>query len=300
MKCVHAAVAAAILPGVALSQGERNNNSRGLRSQAIIEQFEKIRDQRAPAQNSSGKKETPRPAALFTAGDPLLGMNLWHLRLAEPAAPVIIRGLKHKKDDPSGNKDWTPERFTLTQPIPEGEHLRLSFESANAGYLYVIDRDVFADGAKGPPTLIFPTARLRGGNNLLGPGAPIEIPELQDKPPAFTVERTRPNQVAIALILILAPRILPEIRIQQDEQKLPEDIVSRWEKQWGTRVTTSEDHSMAGKLYTLAEKIAVADPARPLDGKDPVPLTLFHRQGHPGEGMFATALIKLAPASTTQ
>ncbi len=245
--------------------------------------------------SASGKNVKAKTQPLSPSGESLLGVNLWRMRLADTSAPVKVRGLIHKQD-PNGIRDWTPERVTLDQPIPEGENLRLTIESARSGYLYVIDRDIYEDGTKSASTLIFPTKRLHGGVNLVQPGRPVEIPDFNDQPPTFELVRTRPDQNALMLTFILAPRPLTEITVQPEAYKLTEEQTAKWEKQWGTEVGLAEDKSTSGKLYTLAEKTAASDTSKPLSDKDPVPLILFYRTGHPGQPMLATALIKVAPA----
>ena len=234
----------------------------------------------------------PSESARGSPKDSVIGFSLWRMRLADSSAEVRIRGFRHR-EDPSGNLEWTPERLTLAQPVREGDEIRFSIEAAQAGYLYVIDRDVYADGASTPPTLIFPTARLRGGVNLVGAGHPVEIPAIDDHPPTLTVEKTRNDQTGILLTLILAPTPLAGVTVQADEQKLNEAQVSAWEARWGTQVERTEDGAMLGVLYTKAEKGAAADSGNALSDKDPLPVTLFRRFGHPGEPILAKALVKI-------
>ena len=81
--------------------------------------------------------------------------------------------------------------------------------------------------------------------------------------------------------------------MQADEQKLNEAQVSAWEARWGTQVERTEDGAMLGVLYTKAEKGAAADSGNALSDKDPLPVTLFRRFGHPGEPILAKALVKI-------
>jgi len=74
---------------------------------------------------------------------------------------------------PSGQAEWTPDRSYLDEPIRDNEMVRLSIESARKGYLYVIHQDIYPDGAFSNPELIFPTTRLCGGDNRVGPGGPL-------------------------------------------------------------------------------------------------------------------------------
>ena len=54
---------------------------------------------------------------------------------------------------------------------------------SDRAYLYVIDREQYADGTQGEPYLIFPTTRTRGGDNSVKAGRVMEIPSQDDNPP---------------------------------------------------------------------------------------------------------------------
>jgi hypothetical protein len=289
---VRSLIAAILAVGAGFAQ--QAPTTRGIQNPAVAQQdrAKKIQEQAAKAQPKPAA--SPAAAKASPSADSILGMNLWHMRLADSTSPVKTRGLRHKLD-PAGSLDWTPERLTLDDVIPEGELLRLSFESASAGYLYVIDRDVFANGTKSKPTLRFPTKQIRGGDNLVGPGVLIQIPGSSDKPSAFTVEvNHRKEQAGIMVTLILSPgKPLPEIPVPNDAVELSEALVAKYEKEFGSDVKMVENKSMLKMVSTLAESAAASDPSRPLGAEDPLPITLFDRAGHPGAPMLATALIKV-------
>jgi len=290
LKCLQSLVAAILTLAVVWGQ----EGTRGIHNPAVAQQnrAENIRKQVANPKLTS--PDGPAKARVTVAPtDPVLGMNLWHMRLADPASPVKIRGLEHKSLDKTGVRDWTPERMTLDDAIAEGELLRLSFESASVGYLYVIDRDVYKNGTKSAPTLRFPTKQLLGGDNQVGPGETIQIPNPKDRPSAFTVALTRTDQTGIQVTLILSPKPLPEIIVPEKALPLSEALVARYEQQYGTGVQMVEDKSMTKLVATLAENAAASDPSRKLAEKDPLPITLFHRAGHPGDPMLATAVIRV-------
>ena len=76
----------------------------------------------------------------------------------------------------SQSSQWTPERIEVDTPLKVNDRVRLSVESPRDGYLYVIDREQYADGSLGDAYLIFPTRRTRGGDNRVRPGKLIDIP----------------------------------------------------------------------------------------------------------------------------
>jgi hypothetical protein len=298
MKTVAFLLAAAALLSVAQTPAP----SRGMQSQVFIEMREAAQATNNAKAAPATKISKAKPAAKSPSnaakqlGNAFLGVNLWHMKLADSSAQVRVRGLKHRSD-PAGTRDWTPERVDFTHSFGQGEHLRISMESARQGYLYVINRDVFADGSRSAPTLIFPTKRIKGGNNLVQPGVPIEIPDFNDNPPTFFVEDLLPNQTGIELLMIVTTRPLAGIAIPEDQVKLPEAQVAQWERDWGLQVQLTEDRSLIGRVYTLSERNAASDPAKPLGGNDAVPLALYDRPGSANEPMLAKGLIKVVAAS---
>ena len=117
-----------------------------------------------------------------------LGLTIWRLRRAT-AAEVGERIVVHEE---GGVVEWIPERVEAGRPLRIGEKIRISFESQQAGYLYVINREQYADGRLGEPSLIFPTTRTRNGDNQVAAGRLIEIPAQEDHLNFFTMLR-RPD-----------------------------------------------------------------------------------------------------------
>lgn len=105
-----------------------------------------------------------------------LGLTIWRLRPATAADPnerIIVQ----KKTE---SVELIPERMPANAPLRIGENIRFSFESPQTGYLYVIDRELYADGSMSEPLLIFPTLRTRKGDNKVEAGKLIEIPAQED------------------------------------------------------------------------------------------------------------------------
>jgi hypothetical protein len=146
-------------------------------------------------------------------------------------------------------------------------------ETVRAGYLYVIDREQYADGTLGEPYLIFPTTRTSGGNNEVAVGRLLEIPAQDDSPPFFTMKKSRPDHVAEVLSVIVAPTPLEAVKISDKAQKLTDAQVANWEKAWGTSVGRLE-MSTVGQSWTKEEKDATT---RALTASAPAPQLLFYR-----------------------
>jgi hypothetical protein len=149
-------------------------------------------------------------------------------------------------------------------------------EAASAGYLYVVDRELYADGTLGEPYLIFPTTRTNGGNNEVKPGRLIEIPTQDDRPPFFTLRPSRPDQVSEVITVLVSPTPLEGLQIGDKAQKLSSEQLAMWEKSWGGTIGRLELQNGAGKTWTKQEKDAGADATRSLSQEEPAPQTLYY------------------------
>jgi hypothetical protein len=89
-------------------------------------------------------------------------------------------------------------------PLAVGDQVRIAIESSVGGYLYVLDRELYDDGAWGRALLIFPTLLTYGGDNRLEPGLPRMIPGSHG---SLTVmpNSAGKKQVAESLTIIISP-----------------------------------------------------------------------------------------------
>jgi len=208
-----------------------------------------------------------------------IGVTIWRLR---PAA-ATDSGARILVQEASATTEWTPVRVSSTTPLHAGDRVRLTLESPQRGYLYVIDRERYSSGERGAPYLIFPTARTRDGDNQVMGGKLIDIPAQSDRPNFFTLRRSRPDQAEEELTVLLTPQPLDGIAIGPDALALPEDRVSTWEKQWGAGKPEVLDLSGgAGSVWTEAEQKAAADGTRLLTQDDPPPQTVYRVAVKPG------------------
>lgn len=218
---------------------------------------------------------TPRVSPAGVSGDSVVGVTVWRLR-PSGKADEGERMIVHEGADAT---EWIPERVPGNTGLAEGDRVRLSVEAARAGYLYVIDREQYADGTLGEPYLIFPTTRTLGGDNRVRAGRLIDIPAQDDSPPFFTLKRSRADQVGELLSVIVTPAPLDELQVGAQAQRLPAELVARWEKAWGSQTGRMELSDGAGKLWTKEERDAGANAARLLKASAPNPQTLYYRPG---------------------
>ncbi|SRR6266404_183097 len=236
--------------------------------------------------NTSSKKTPPRKAAKRTYrvatpnvptegvnGETVVGVTLWRLRHAK-STDSGERLIVHEGADAA---EWLPERISANTQLNQGDRLRISVEAARTGYLYVVDREQYADGSLSEPYMIFPTTRTLGGNNQVTVGKIIELPARDDRPPYFTVKRSRSDQMAEVLSVLISPTPLEGIEITDKAQKLTEVQVSKWEKSWGARVGLLELEAGAGKPWSSEEKEAGSSVAKVLKSDAPPPQAIYYQ-----------------------
>jgi hypothetical protein len=256
-----------------------------------LQEKEEVRD----IQPTSWYKNRPKSKVLQTSHKPLLyrrrtsplkspvtvddaevGITIWRIRRSTPSDEKEVRELIY--DNKGKEEEWTPERLEDMATIAEGERFRLAIETPRAGYLYVINRAKYADGTYSSPYLIFPTLDFRDGDNRIRAGRTIEIPARADRPPYFSLKRSRSaegsEEVSEEVIVVVALKPLPDIAVRPSRQKLSEEQVARWQKQWGAETERWELIGGAGKSYTKAEKKA-ADGKGDLGQDDPFPQTIY-------------------------
>ena len=235
---------------------------------------------RKPSRRRSGYRiATPNVPVDNVAPDTVVGVTLWRLRPAnryDSGERLIVH-------DDNANSEWMPERISANTRLVQGDRLRISVEAVRAGYLYVVDREQYADGSLGEPYLIFPTKRTSGGDNQVAIGRLLEIPAQDDSPPFFTMKKSRADHVAEVLSVLVTPTPLEGVEITDKALKLTDAQVAGWEKAWGSSVGRLE-MSTVGQAWTKEEKDART---RALTASAPPPQLVFYRpSAKPSDPMF--------------
>jgi hypothetical protein len=206
-----------------------------------------------------------------------IGVTIWRLR---PAGAGDNGGVRLLVQEDGASAEWVPERVAATSSLRNGDRVRLTIESPEAGYLYVVDRERYASGERGAPWLIFPTSRTRGGDNQVTAGKLIEIPGQEDRPNYFSLKPSRTDQVEEELTILLASKPIEGLNIGAKAMQIPVEMVSKWEREWGAGKTEIfELVGGAGKAWTPAEQQAGADATRVLTQDDPPPQSIYRVVG---------------------
>lgn len=258
-----------------LASGARaqDDGTRHIWETALLEQS------KSPATRKSPRKTyrvlTPRVPLTGVSGDTVIGVTLWRLRSSR-ATDSGERAIVH---DDASSIDWVPERVSSTGRLTEGDRIRLSIEAARTGYLYVVDEEQYADGSRGEPHLIFPTTRTRGGDNSVKSGWIVEIPAQDDRPPYFTLKRTRVDHVGEVVSVLVSPTPIEGLTITDQQQSISPQTLATWQKSWGAQGGRLEMQAGAGRPWTRQEKEAGADGTRALTKDAPPPQTIYYRPG---------------------
>jgi hypothetical protein len=246
---------------------------------------------KAPLYRRTGPVRPAGGRKAATSSSEEIGVTVWRLRPSQPADTggrvLVLDGLKQS--------EWTPERVEADTPLNIGDRVRLTVESPRSGFLYIIDREQYADGSLGEPVVIFPTLRTRGGDNRVAPGKLIDIPSQEDQYSYFTAQPagTRRDQVAEVLTIILVSQPLP---LQITEQPLPikNTQLAGYEKVWGGAAERLELVGGAGRTWTNEEKMAGAAKGRQLTQAGPPPQTVYRVARKAGGPLLVTVPLRYA------
>lgn len=229
----------------------------------------KFRDARAHIHSN-------RPRGTSLKGE-LIGVTIWRLR-----------------DD---QNKLMAERATTDTKFNEGDRVRLSIEVPREGdnYLYVIDREVYADGTTSDPYLIFPSQNSPKEEQVVTAGQQVFIPARGDEFPYFTLERARKDQLSEDLTIIISRKPLKFSMEETDDPfRLEKEQVAEWERQWGARAERLEEQSGLGKpVAVIGKEIGAGE--RRLVRRDPLPQTIYFIRSKPGAPMALRLSLRVAP-----
>jgi hypothetical protein len=243
-----------------------------------------------PSTGATGSRPNPVSPATFEANEKI-GVTLWRLR-PERKGDTGARLLTMGAASADASK-MIAERVGLDTVLKMGEKVRISVESPRAGYLYVIDRELRRDGTLGDPYLIFPTLRIRGGDNKVGAGMVIEIPAQTDNPFYFDITPLEENYAGELLTVMVSPTRIAGLKLEQGAIKLSAAMVEEWENKWEGSATTLELEANETPNYTQEEKEAGTG-TRQLTHKAPSPQTVISVEAPKGRAFLVSFPLKVS------
>lgn len=163
-----------LVAGLGLVMAQRDEDVRG----AFLDSRPKAtnlngpsRRQRRPPTNTNANvsAKTPAGVSVKTNANASAGADRNN---SKKLRPPIGLGYTLFMREPSGRGI----RVEPSREFRNGDRIRLALEPSTDGYLYIFDSE---DG--GPPKMIYPDARLNGGDNWIEAHVPIEVPS-SDEP----------------------------------------------------------------------------------------------------------------------
>ncbi len=243
----------------------------------------------------AGKAARPAAKTMEAAS---LGFTMWRL-------PFVADDEDESKGltevNPQGKK-MRAERLATGTSLPIGETLRIGVESlSHNGYLYIINREKFADGTYGVAKLVFPTLNSRGGNNFVRAGILTFVPA---PPNYFQIDsRTDKKQIAEELTIIVSPKPLIGARLLRENAiDVSTDQLTEWIKLWETDEIQRELEDGLGETMSFAEQTAGIDQSKGLTEVAPTltqtdapPYTVFDMKIKRGSPILTRVLLELKP-----
>ncbi len=227
---------------------------------------------------NNDKNKTTKPAKKILK-DEQIGVTFWRLRPAiedDEDAPLFPVRLGDKREN------WAAERVGSTTNFNKGDRVRFTIEASRSGFLYIVNREFYTDGTSGGASLIFPTKRIREGNNRVTAGSLIEIPASTDSVPYFTIKPNRADYAGEELLIIISPVELP-VEIGMKAQTLMRETVQKWLDDWGATVDIYDAEDGEGIAYTRVEAEAATTSSRALTQEEPLPQTIYRVKVAEGE-----------------
>jgi len=201
-----------------------------------------------------------------------LGVTFWRLRPITPddgGAPLFPVWLADKTEN------WTAGRVASTTQFKKDDRVRFSIESSRSGFLYIVNREFYADGKSGEAKIIFPTLRTRGGDNRVSAGSLIEIPAATDSVPYFTIKPHRADYAGEELVVLILPNELPNFTTVLRAQPVSPEVLAKWFDDWESLIDIYDAADGEGTAYTKTEAQAANTTSRDLTQEEPLPQTIY-------------------------
>ena len=245
---------------------------------------------------STGRYKTVRVARM-PAQPASFGVTLWllHATNDEGARGLVRVKPPSRPDAPTELKQ--ARRVPANTPLKVGQQVRLSVEVPQDGYLYVIDREQFADGSVGKPVLIFPD-NPQGNAHKVKAGRVIELP---DSETYFEVERVSQESsqplVSDLLTFIITSEPLSDVPPPpaKGSYYLPAALVAGWESAWRKPCQQLELAAATGQPRSTAEQEALTGTDKLLTRDDPLPQTVVRVAVKRGEPFLVQLPLRIVP-----
>lgn len=280
------------LAGPFAARAQDEDNSKAIKAEVFIKNRpvtpkkppSTARYKPASKSTNTANAATPPPGTTFAQ----LGVTFWRFRRSM-AGDKTKELVEEEEGEPT---EWTLERIEEGTLLSPGQRVRLSIESlSRPGYLYVINRELYADGTLGEPVLIFPTKKNSNASQVKA-GRLIYIPSATGKFRIKPSEGTKVHVGEMITIFVSPQQLVDSEQLGTRAIKLPRDQVESWEKQWGVTATRFEMDGGAGQTMTEREQAAGTDGSADLTQNDPAPQTVYRLAIKPGNPIVLSVPLK--------
>ena len=221
-----------------------------------------------------------------------VGVTIWRFRPSTSADKT--KELVEEEDAPP--TQWSLERISEGTLLAPGQRVRLGIESLSRdGFLYVVNREQYADGAFGEARLIFPTRRTAEGGNRVKAGKIVYIP---GAPRYFRIKpsQTSKGHVAEVLtVLVSAKPLVDPAEFADGPWVIAPVRLTEWEKLWAVSPTKFEMEGGAGQTMTDKEQAAGVGSSE-LTQDEPVPQTIYRVTVKPEDTLLVTVPLRFTNA----
>ncbi|HSE24228.1 MAG TPA: hypothetical protein VLB68_21350 [Pyrinomonadaceae bacterium] len=274
---------------IPFSVNSQDDDSKAIRAEVFLKARPANPSQSSAKYRRSTKSNAPArekvPEGMVRAE---LGLTMWRYRPSKGAdkAKELV-----EEDD---GEEWTLERVPEETLFAQGQRVRLSFESlSREGYLYVIDREEYADGSFGDPILIFPTQKSIDRSRVV-PGRLISIPSASGR---FRIKPSESAKVHVAeslTIIVSKKPLIAEAQLQPKAIKLEPAQFNQWLKLWNAAPKKFEMDGGTGLLMTKTEQTASRLESPLLSQGDPAPQTIYQLVLKPDDPILITLPLRFA------
>lgn len=230
-----------------------------------------------------------------------VGITMWKLRPSSSSdngykLPVLVNDIRQL---------WTAERVNPDTGFQAGDRVRLAIEASDAGYLYVIDSEIYSDGSFGAPFLIFPASPDE--DNSVKPGLLVDIPDQTEDLPYFVISPRKDNYAGELLTVIISPKPLTNLKTERNgkiknadelidlEIDAEAEIYSRTDDQDKIYAQSEAQAACGAKTRQLTRESSTTNPCgtktRQLTREEPLPQTIYRVKTVAGQP--SVAFVKL-------
>jgi hypothetical protein len=231
------------------------------------------------------------------ASTPQLGITVWRLRAAtsNDDQRLLFQDTGDSSAPTPGRTDSIPERVEADTGFKIGDKVFLTLESSRTGYLYVIDRERYADGTTSEPYLIYPNLKTRNGDNRVEPGLFVRIPAVNERPNYFSMKPLKsdgPTQVGEQLSIIVTTQQVQGLPQGDKPSRLSAEQAAMLEGGSALPVERYEMNNGAGRTWTSVEKASSTENSRILTQEDPLPQTVYRVPSKPETPLAVKILLR--------